>query len=403
MTTRSTRNLVITLCSTTSIQALVTMITLTVSVMAPTLARELELDVTAIGIYASVSYVGAMIGSLLSGGFVRRYGPIRISQAIMTICALGLLLCIANHWIWFLISAFVCGIGYGPATPASSQLLARHVPKRYLSLGFSIKQTGVPLGGILAGLLVPWLLIIFDWQTSMVVLAALVLVLGAGLQKWRREFDTDLEPKANLFKENFFSSLKLVITHPKLKLIAIATFFFSATQQCYIYFLVSFLESDLGWGNQQAGVALATVGVSAVIGRIIWGTIADATGRSNLLIMLLAFAMAGVTIITGLVDSEWPIYTIYFLCACFGATGAAWNGIYLAEISRTVRDEDVSRATGGGLFITFFGVVVAPPIFGLVVMASDSFQTAYISLGSATLLIGVMLLVSQVNLKKHLS
>ena len=369
------------------------MISLTVSVMAPTLAKELELDVTAIGIYASVSYLGAMIGSLISGGFVRRYGPIRISQSIMVICALGLLLCLANHWVWFLISAFICGLGYGPATPASSQLLARHVPQRYFSLGFSIKQTGVPFGGILAGLLVPWLLIRFDWQTSMGILAMFVLVIAATLQKWRGEFDTDLEPTSALFKGNFLSSLKFIITHPKLKLIAIATFFFSATQQCYIYFLVTFLETDLGWATQQAGIALAIIGVSAVTGRVIWGIVADATSRSNLLIILLAFSMAFITIITGLITSNWSIYGIYGLCACFGATGAAWNGIYLAEISRTVRDEDVSRATGGGLFITFFGVVVAPPIFGLIVTSSDSFKVAYVSLGTATLVIGIMLLL----------
>jgi len=400
MSASAARNLFISLSSTTAIQALVTMISLTVSVMAPTLARELELDVTTIGIYASISYIGAMIGSLLSGGFVQRYGPIRVSQSIMCVCALGLLICLGNHWVWFLISAFICGLGYGPATPASSQLLARHVPSQYLSLGFSVKQTGVPLGGILAGLLVPWLLVWFNWQISMLVLALFVVALGAGLQKWRREFDTNLEPNANLFKGNFLSSLKLVLTHPKLKLIAIATFFFSATQQCYIYFLVTFLETDLGWITQQAGIALAIVGISAVAGRILWGVVADATGQSNALIILLAFVMAGITILTGFVDSGWSTYRIFVLCACFGATGAAWNGIYLAEITRTVQDKDVSRATGGGLFVTFFGVVVGPPAFGLIVTFTNSFQAAYLFLGSATLLIGMILLLSLTTSKE---
>jgi MFS family permease len=161
------RNLIIVLGSTTTVQALVTMISLTVSVMAPTLARELNVSVGTIGLYASMSYIGAMIGSLLSGGFVLRYGAIRISQGIMMTCSIGLLLCLSGHWVWFLVSAFICGLGYGPATPASSQLLSRHVPARYLSLGFSIKQTGVPLGGILAGLIVPWLLLRHSWQNSM--------------------------------------------------------------------------------------------------------------------------------------------------------------------------------------------------------------------------------------------
>ena len=75
MSASAARNLFISLSSTTAIQSLVTMISLTVSVMAPTLARELELDVTTIGIYASISYVGAMIGSLLSGGLSKGMVP----------------------------------------------------------------------------------------------------------------------------------------------------------------------------------------------------------------------------------------------------------------------------------------------------------------------------------------
>ena len=389
------RNLIVVLGSTTSVQALVTMISLTVSVMAPTLARELNVSVGTIGLYASMSYIGAMIGSLLSGGFVLRYGAIRISQGIMVICSLGLLLCINGHWIWFLISAFICGLGYGPATPASSQLLSRHLPTRYLSLGFSIKQTGVPLGGILAGLVVPWLLIRHSWQNSMLVIATSVIVASLILQLCRKQFDVQLEPKANLFRGNFFSSLRLVLSHPQLKLIAIATFFFSATQQCYIYFLVTFLESNIGWDNQKAGIALAILGASAVLGRIIWGAVADATGRSQLLIMVLAFAMATVTLLTGFITPEWSSISIFILCGVFGATGAAWNGIYLAEITRHVAAEDVSRATGGGLFVTFFGVVVAPPIFGLIINLTHSFETAYIALGTATMLIGLLLLKNQ--------
>jgi len=389
------RNLIVVLGSTTSVQALVTMISLTVSVMAPTLAQELNVSVGTIGLYASMSYIGAMIGSLLSGGFVLRYGAIRISQGIMVTCSLGLLLCINGHWIWFLISAFICGLGYGPATPASSQLLSRHLPARYLSLGFSIKQTGVPLGGILAGLVVPWLLIRYSWQNSMLVIATSVVVASLILQLCRKQFDVQLEPGANLFRGNFFSSLRLVLSHPQLKLIAIATFFFSATQQCYIYFLVTFLESNIGWDNQKAGIALAILGASAVLGRILWGAVADATGRSQLLIMVLAFAMATVTLLTGLITPEWSSISIFILCGVFGATGAAWNGIYLAEITRHVATEDVSRATGGGLFVTFFGVVVAPPIFGLIINLTNSFETAYIALGSATMLIGLLLLKNQ--------
>ncbi|WP_417276298.1 hypothetical protein [Castellaniella sp.] len=44
------------------------------------------------------------------------------------------------------VGALLIGLGYGPITPAHR-----------MSFVFSIKQTGVPLGGVLAGLVVPGL------------------------------------------------------------------------------------------------------------------------------------------------------------------------------------------------------------------------------------------------------
>ena len=71
------------------------------------------------------------------------------------LCLAGLLLA-ASAWMpLVLLGGFVVGLGYGPATPASSVILVRTAPREIFSLVFSIKQTGVPAGGVLAGLVVP--------------------------------------------------------------------------------------------------------------------------------------------------------------------------------------------------------------------------------------------------------
>ncbi|MGR9093217.1 MAG: MFS transporter, partial [Gammaproteobacteria bacterium] len=149
-TDRSLTSAVIALSTTTAVQALVTMAALTVSVYAPQASRDIGIAPGYIGVYASLTYIGAMLGSLVSGGFILRYGAIRFSQAAMGLCALGLFVCVGAHWSWFVLSAFIFGIGYGPTTPASSYILSRHTPPRWWSLVFSVKQTGVPLGAVLA-------------------------------------------------------------------------------------------------------------------------------------------------------------------------------------------------------------------------------------------------------------
>src|SRR5690606_19076975 len=96
----------------------------------------------------------AMLGALFGGTYAARYGAIRVSQVALGLCAAGLLIfTVGSAWI-LLPAAIVLGLAYGPATPASSQILARLTPARLLNVVFSIKQTGVPLGGIIAGSIV---------------------------------------------------------------------------------------------------------------------------------------------------------------------------------------------------------------------------------------------------------
>src|SRR3970040_2827055 len=62
------------------------------------------------------------------------------------------------------LSAVVCGGGGAVSTPASSHLLARVSPPRYLPLVFSMKQTAVPAGLLVAGLLGPQLTEWTGWR-----------------------------------------------------------------------------------------------------------------------------------------------------------------------------------------------------------------------------------------------
>ena len=48
----------------------------------------------------------------------------------------------------------------------------------------------------------------------------------------------------------------------------------------------------------------------------------------------------------------------------FGATALGWNGVYLAEVARQAPAGMAGIATGGTLAITFFGVMLGPPLFG---------------------------------------
>lgn len=380
------------LVATTAVQVLVTMATLALSVVAPKAARDLGIGPENIGIYASLVYLGAMAGTLTASGFILRYGAIRFSQIAMAICAVGVLAGSGAHWLLLALSALICGLGYGPTTPASSHILSRHTPPRFLSLVFSIKQTGVPLGGLVTGLLVPFFLVLLDWQGALWAVAATVLLGAMALQLPRRRFDIDLCPGAPLSRGSVAAPLRLVFRKRELRLLVLGSFLFAAIQQSYIYFLVTHLETGIGWSNRDAGLALSVLGAAGVAGRVFWGGMADATGRSARILALLAFGMAASAAATAAISANWRPWAVYGVCAAFGATGVAWNGVYLAEVSRRVAPDEVSMAVGGSLFVTFAGVAAAPPAFGLVTQMTGSFAPGYLALAAATAVVGLLML-----------
>jgi MFS family permease len=134
-----------------------------------------------------------------------------------------------------------------------------------------------------------------------------------------------------------------------------------------------------------------------IAGRIFWGWLADrpgktGAGRSRLLLGLMSIGMAASSVAMGLWTSEWSLVAVLVVAAAYGATGVGWNGVLLAEVARLATPSEAGRATGGTLFVTFFGVVVTPLVFGLLARQTGSFGTMFLSLGALVLVCAAVLL-----------
>lgn len=380
------RSVAVALGSTLWIQAVVSWAMLTLPVFAPDAAGDLGLDVGLVGVYAAVAYVGSMTGALLGGGLVARLGAMRLSQIGLVVCALSVAALTFGHWWVLLLATLVLGLGYGPATPASSHVLSRHTPPRLMSLVFSIKQTGVPLGGALAGATIPPLTLAFGWRGATLAMAAACLATALVIQPARARLDADRNPKEPLLRGHPLAPLGFVLRRPDLRELALTSFVFSALQQCLAVFLVAYLTAEVGYGLVPAGQILALALGFGIAGRILWGWLADRqakadTGSSRRLLGYLSLAMAASAVAMGLWTADWPLPAVLVVAAAYGATGAGWNGVLLAEVARLATPAQAGRATGGTLFITFFGVVVAPPAGALLARQTGSLGTMFVVLG----------------------
>ncbi|SOD96831.1 MFS transporter [Caenispirillum bisanense] len=383
------------LAATTAVQALISMAALTPPVFAAVATAEVGLPATLVGSYTSLVYFGAMVTSLLSGSVVGRFGAMRVSQVCLLLCAGGLVLLSAMQAgalvALAVVGALVVGFGYGPVTPASSHILARSTPPERRGLVFSIKQTGVPIGGMLAGALVPPLVLWSDWRGAALAVAAAAAVLAVVVQPTRPSLDADREPGRSLRAAGLLGPLRLIWRHGPLRLISCASFTFAAMQLSLASFLVTYLVSEVGLSLVDAGLVLAVAQGAGIVGRVAWGLLADAWFGPRATLVGLAVVMAAAALVAGWLFPVLPLWLIVVTCALFGATAIGWNGVFLAEVAHLAPEGRAGEATGGALFFTFGGVVCGPSLFGVAVETLPGGYGAAFTVFAAAALAGAVL------------
>jgi MFS family permease len=365
------------------LQAASSAATIAPAVAAPALRLRLDVGPVAVGIYIALVYLTAMASAQWGAALVKRWGPIRTSQIALAFSAVGLMLMTVPNLAAAFVGALFLGFGYGPITPASSEILARTTPPERYALVFSVKQTGVPVGGVLAGLLVPTVLEHAGPVWAMAQIAALSIA-GALMSKMLRgELDTLRDPRAPLpTLARFAQPMRFVWSRPVLRMLSLCSLTFSVVQVCATSYLVSFLTHDLRWTLVAAGVSFAAAQIGGVVGRVIWGLIADRLGEARSTFIGLALAMLSCGLAMPLLGPSVPHVWVTLLLIAFGASAIGWNGVFLATVARLVPIEDAAKATSGSLFFTYFGVVVGPPLFGA---AGDAMGTLGPSFALTTL------------------
>lgn len=380
------------LAATLTIQSLVSMALIALPVVAPVVSRAVDVSTAFVGVYVALVYVGAMAASLTGGAAVARWGALRVSQAGLALCAAGLTLCAIPSIPAIAAGAILIGLGYGPITPASSHLLVRTTPAHRMSLVFSLKQTGVPLGGMLAGAIVPTLAAAFGWQAALIAVALAALMVALLVQPLRTELDADRNAARQLSFGSLGRPIRLVLRHRPLTVLAGCSFLFSTLQLSLTTYLVAYLHEDVGLSLVAAGLALSAAQVAGVVGRVFWGWLSDRMLGAPRMLALVAVLMAIGTIGTALVDASMPAPAMLAILSLFGATALGWNGIYIAELARQAPPGTASIATGGGLAVTFLGVVLGPPLFGALSAAFGSYGAGYLALALPALASAALLI-----------
>jgi len=351
-----------------------------VPVLAPAMGPDLGVDPSLAGLYAALAAAAALVGTLGVGGFLARYGALRVSQVALAIAALGLAMAASAGAALVALGAIPVGLGSTISTPASSHLLARVVPPRQQPLLFSIKQTGVPVGVAMSGLLGPGFAALFGWRGALVVSALLCLALCLSLEPFRARFDADRDPRARIGLSGVLDTMATVRRLPAIRVLAMAFVVLVGLQFVFQTFLVVFLVERLGWTLGAAGALFSLATLAAIPARILWGA-AGARFPARLLLAVIAagtcLSFAALAPLTP--DAPWE--TVLAVATAGSATAMSWHGLMLAELARLSPPGRAGAVTGAVLAFAQIGQIALPPLFGAMVGAGLGWGLSWVVLG----------------------
>lgn len=361
------------------------------AIIAPAIILDLRLDPAWIGVYFGITALASVVTNLGCGSLIVRHGALRVSQVALVMLAIGTALTTLGTPLALILSALICGGGTSASTPASSHLLARCTLPKFYPLVFSIKQTAVPVGLLLAGIFAPQLTEWTDWRTTMLASAAACVLYALLLQPVRGMFDADREPTRSFKMSDFQSTLASVIKTPNLRALSLACLAFNGVQATFTAYFVVYLTT-IGYTPVAAGFVFSIAVAVAVPSRIVWGWLGSVRVPPRLLMAGLAFAMTASVMLLALCGPSWPTILVGMIAGVLGVTALSWHGILLAEAARLAPEDMRGTVTGGVLSFGQAGASAFPLVYSALLNGTGSYGIGFIICGVPALLVGMQLL-----------
>ena len=366
---------------------------LAVAVSAPDSAPDIGVRASYVGIFTGFVYFVAMFSGSFCPGFVVKYGPIRVSQFAVLIAILGLLTFTWASPVATVLCAIFLGVAYGPMNPASAPVLLSVTDSNSRALMFSIKQSGVTVGGAAAGLIVPMVAAWWNWKAGIIAVTVVGVISLILLHPLRSRFDST---RSNMSPSWSFSTVIMPVVQimkiPMLRGFSLVGFTYAGVQISVSSFFVVFLVEQ-GFTLVEAGVCFLFVNVGGIIGRVAWGGLSDKGLTPKYTLAVIGVISAVSLCVMFLVSGSWHRFLLYVFSFILGASTHGWNGVYLSEIANQAPEGESHNWTGGVQFLIYGGVAILPPIFGLFVVYTGGYTIPFFLIAFFALLASVSLLV----------
>ena len=349
-------------------QASFSAITVGLAVLAPVLRDEYDLSLGQVGALLSAAWIGSVVTLFPWGIAADRYGE-RIVLVLGLAGSAAFLFAAARAAtfaeLWALLAlAGALGASVNSASGRAVMLWFEH-SERGLALG--IRQTAIPLGGLVAALVLPALARSGDSGAGFVFLGVFSLfgALAGGLVIRGRDGARvhTVEPSGNVLRDR------------RLWRLSLASGLYLYAQVAVIGFGVLFLHDRHGVSNTNAALVIAASQVLAVVLRIVSGHWSDVVGTRVRPLRLVGLAVSASLVVTAVL-AHGPMWLLVPALAVAGGMSMAWNGLAFTTAAELAGASSSGAAIGFQQAVLAALGVLAPLLFAQTV-SSASWMAAF--------------------------
>lgn len=383
------------------LQIVVALLGRSISPLGVLIGEDLNLTKAQIGMLPAAFFVGQSFNSIPAGLITDRVGTRKMIIGITILIGSSfILVSVTNIFIILLLLLFLGGAGYGAMHPASNRGVLYWFNKEQLGLAMGIKQTGVTVGSALSALILLPLSNEFGWRTIVLVTSIILIAYGVMASRLYVEPSNSIGNTKDI--KNFMQSLLSVLKHKALILISFCAMGLSAGQMMLNTYIVLFAYEKLGYTLFLAGLLLVISEVFGSLGRILWGMISDKYLYSNRIIVLITIStVAGcLAIILSLLGEGFPYVLITLIVGVLGFCISGFNGIWMNAATELVPKEQSGASSGISIMLGTMGVLIGPPIFGVITDYS-SYSLGWLYFSVIMFLVTILLLLTRYRVEEE--
>ncbi|KAA0760495.1 MFS transporter [Bacillus sp. SH5-2] len=351
-------------------QTTATLITYGVGAFALFWKEEYALTNMESGLLVSVVNVGPLFCMLFVGRLLDQYNEkILISISSFLLGSSLLLTNIVSGLNGLLFVFLLVGTFYSVSQPGGSKVILKWFPKENRGLAMGIRQAGIPIGGALAGVLIPFLTIQYNVAYAINSISCICIIGGLLFFLFYKEPCVHKETKKEHIKISFWTELQVVIYKKELYPIYITGICMISLQMVLVGHFMKFLVREQSITSTVAGTVFSVMFFSGMIGRVVLAAISDVLYKGNRRTPLFIAVCASIGLILLLAMSIHIIASgvLYGVSALLGFFSIGWFSLFVVEVAELASEEAVGITVSLALTLNQIAIIVAPVLFGYIV------------------------------------